>query len=73
MIPYDASLAEEELPWIVENLWLAGRVNCMFGPEKSGKSRLLGWFLAGVLGGAPVVLGQRVAKVPSKILYHAGS
>lgn len=47
------------VPWLVEGLWLRGKITAVLGPEKTGKSRFIGWVLAQMLGrqqGGPVLL-----------------
>lgn len=69
--PFDPNMVIESTPWLVENLWQLGKINALFAPEKSGKSRLLCWLLAGVLGGESV-LGLGVSARISKVLFLHG-
>lgn len=59
------------VPWLVEGLWLRNGITATLGPEKSGKSRFIGWILAGMLGqqsGGPVIYTE-----DGRVLYrHTG-
>lgn len=39
-------IKRKPVPWLVEGLWLRGKINLVLGPEKTGKSRLIAWILA---------------------------
>lgn len=55
------SIKRKPVPWLIEGLWLKGKINFILGPEKSGKSRLMAWILANCFGtppGTPVLDGQ---------------
>lgn len=65
-------MSVEAPPWLIENMWMAGRINALFGPEKAGKSRLLGWLLAAIYADQPSVLGMPIRSAPAKALYLAG-
>ena len=41
------------VPWLIEGLWLKGKINFILGPEKTGKSRLLAWILANCFARPP--------------------
>lgn len=59
------------IPWLVDGLWLRGGITAVLGPEKSGKSRFIGWILAQMLGqqnGGPVLL----SKDGRVVLKHRG-
>lgn len=58
------------LDWLVDDLWQVGKINAMAGAEKSGKSRLLAWFLVGMH--RPDVLGLRATAPAQRILYLCG-
>lgn len=53
---------------------MKGRINALFGPEKAGKSRLLGWLLASGFVGKPRTLSMplRPEGIPKRWLYLAG-
>lgn len=59
-----------EIPWYVRELWQKGKINVMFGPEKSGKSRLLNWVLVNSFL-HPNVLDMGIDWAPSRVLYLA--
>jgi len=61
----------EPREWLAEGLLMKGKINCMFGPEKSGKSRALGWILLHCIVGKPLWDGIPVQS-PGKILYLLG-
>lgn len=67
---YSTEVEIRETPWFVREMWQWGKINVMFGPEKSGKSRLLNWVLVNCFAN-PAVLDMGVDKVPSKVLYLA--
>ncbi len=46
LLRYDPTIEEEVMQWVVESVWMRGRVGAVLGPEKCGKSRLIGWLLA---------------------------
>jgi RecA-family ATPase len=53
-------IKRKPVPWLVEGLWLKGKINFILGPEKTGKSRLLAWLLAQAFGrpiGSPMLDG----------------
>lgn len=72
---WDPELRAPPVPWIINNLWL-GRKKIMglAGAEKSGKSRLLSWMLAGMFANAHRVLGEIVVPTqrPGRVLYLRG-
>jgi len=56
--------------WLAEGLLMEHKINIMFGAEKAGKSRLLGWLLVHILA-ERTVFGAGT-KAPGKLLYMAG-
>lgn len=55
---WDANAKPKAVPWLVDGLILRGGITAVLGPEKTGKSRLLGYLLASMLGqcyGGPVL------------------
>jgi RecA-family ATPase len=57
-VNHDADAKPKDIPWLVEGLILRGGITALLGPEKTGKSRLLGWLLASMLAqpnGGPVL------------------
>ena len=65
---------EREFPepeWLIEDLWLGGgKINGLFGTPKAGKSRMLGWMLAAMLGRKEALPGMAAGSVvPERILY----
>lgn len=74
VVPYDPSIQAERIPWIIDTLWMAGRINAIFGPEKSGKSRLIAWLLASLLTKRPTAVGVscHAHNAPKRWLYLAG-
>lgn len=70
IVPFDPNAEPTPVFWLVEDLWQLGKINAVFGREKSGKSRLLNWLLAALLSEQPALgLGTRRVK---RILYLAG-
>lgn len=58
VMPIDFSIEPTEDEWLVNGLWLRGGINAVLGPEKTGKSRLIGWILTQMLArpaGGPVL------------------
>lgn len=72
VIPYDPEMESEPTPWLMEKLWMRGKINGVFGPEKSGKSRLLGWLLVSLLTGRANRLGVQPRGARGRWLYLAG-
>lgn len=72
MRSYDPTVTTVATPWMVENLWMHGKINGMFGAEKSGKSRVLGWVMASILTNQSHVLSSAIHARPRKWLYLAG-
>lgn len=55
---WKANAVALETPWLVDKFWLQHGINLVLGPEKTGKSRFIGWLLARMLAlpnGAPVL------------------
>jgi RecA-family ATPase len=46
---WDANAKPKDIPWLVDGLILRGGITAVLGPEKTGKSRFLGWLLAQML------------------------
>lgn len=46
-------IRRKPVPWLIEGLWLRGKINFILGPEKTGKSRLLAWILANCFARPP--------------------
>ncbi len=67
----DKDMPEADREWIAEGLIMEGKINVMFGPEKSGKSRALGWILLHAIAGQTLWDGL-TTKSPGKILYLLG-
>jgi RecA-family ATPase len=70
--PFDPELQEEAVTWLIEGVWQRGKINAVFAPEKSGKSRLLAWLLSGLMGSANETLGLKIASRPQRLLYLLG-
>jgi len=51
---------------------MLGKINGIFGPEKSGKSRVICWMMAGLYSNDEPKLGFRRDTAPEKWLYLAG-
>jgi regulatory protein RepA len=69
-VRHDPNAKPPPVPWLVEGLWLRGKINGIFGPEKSGKSRFICWILAQMLGqqeGGPVLYRDGN---PMPIMHH---
>lgn len=71
VVKYDPSIKVPVAQWLVKGLWMKGRINAVFGPEKAGKSRFMNWVLVGALLQVPV-LGLDVVEHPGKVLYLVG-
>lgn len=70
-IPFDPNMVEEAKQWLIEDLWLKGKINAVAGFEKSGKSRLVNWLLCGMAGGRST-LGLSATGATQRILYLCG-
>lgn len=70
-IPFDPSLKAVPVPWLVDGFFQLGKINGVFGFEKSGKSRLLTWLLLHCLAGKDVWNIVSVQQ-PRRILWLAG-
>jgi RecA-family ATPase len=73
MYPIKAmDINEEKKPivWLAEGLVMEGKINGMFGAEKAGKSRLLGWLLVAMMA-RHRTLGLGIES-PGKIAYMLG-
>lgn len=68
-VKYDPLMTQEPVEWLVKGLWQKGKINAMAGFEKSGKSRLMNWLLAGMPKEG--CLGLQMMEEP-KILYLCG-
>jgi hypothetical protein len=68
--PYDVDVQVREVPWFVRDMWQWGKINVLFGPEKSGKSRFLNWVLVNSFLN-PAVLDMGIDRVPNRVLYLA--
>jgi RecA-family ATPase len=71
-VRHDPHAKPPPVPWLVEGLWLRGKINGIFGPEKTGKSRFIAWILAQMLGhqaGGPVL--HRDGN-PMPVMHHRG-
>lgn len=70
---FDPTLEPQPVKWMIENLWQEGKLNGVFGAEKSGKSRLLAWLLVALLGDRQESVGLRImSKKQPKTLYLLG-
>jgi RecA-family ATPase len=57
-VRHDPHAVPPPVPWLVDGLWLRGKINALLGPEKAGKSRLIGHVLTHMLAhpaGGPVL------------------
>lgn len=71
--PFDPHKEYPPEEWFIENMFLSGgKVNGLFGAEKSGKSRLLNWIIASALSGLDPWVGAHLKKPPQKIFYMRG-
>lgn len=70
MTPMDPLAEHTPYPWLVDGLVMKGRINVIFGFEKSGKSRLMAWLLAHMFQ-AQRCLGRATRK-PGRTFYLAG-
>jgi len=69
--PMDPDMPEEKREWLAQGLIMKGKINLMFGPEKVGKSRVLGWLLLHMIVGEEVWEDMSVMD-PGRILYLLG-
>lgn len=68
-VRYDKGMEQEPVHWLVKGLWQKGKINAMAGFEKSGKSRLMNYIIAGMPKEG--VLGLQTGE-EQKILYLCG-
>ena len=68
-VRYARNMSQEPIQWLVKGLWQKGKINAMAGFEKSGKSRLMNYLLAGLPKEG--VLGLQTGE-EQKILYLCG-
>lgn len=52
-VSHNPDARPEPLPWLVEGLWLKGKITALLGAEKSGKSRLACYLMAQMLATPP--------------------
>jgi len=71
LVPMDPDMPEAERDWLAEGLLMEGKINVMFGPEKAGKSRALGWILIHALVGKSLWDNIPV-RTPGHMLYLLG-
>lgn len=70
IVAFDPNMRTVKVEWTIEGIWQEGKINGMLGPEKSGKSRLMAWLLAGLMTGKkPLGL---MTRPPERLLYLAG-
>lgn len=67
--PYEPGAPRRALPWLVEGLWLEGKINVLSGMPKVGKSRLAAWLLVHAYRGR-TPFGP--ARSPRKLLWLLG-
>lgn len=68
--PMDPSAPVVANSWLVPGLLMEGKINMMFGPEKSGKSRFLRYMMAHMYYQEP--LWGVPTRAPKRLLYLAG-
>lgn len=68
-VRYSREMTYEPVEWLVTGLWQKGKINAIGGFEKSGKSRLMNWLIAGLASES--CLGLACGEEPS-ILYLCG-
>lgn len=59
LVDWDKDAKPKPLPWLVDGFWLKHGITAVLGPEKSGKSRFIGYLLARMLAapeGSPVLM-----------------
>lgn len=71
LIPYDPALKVIEPKWHLEGLMMKRAITGILGAEKTGKSRIIGWLIASMLGQRDC-FGCCYKESPGKILYLAG-
>jgi RecA-family ATPase len=71
VVKYDPLMKAKRVDWLIDGLWQLGKINAVAGAEKSGKSRLIGWFLVGMARGSVLGLNATLL-MPPKILYLCG-
>lgn len=67
---YSLDVEITEVPWVIEGLWQKGKINVVFGAEKSGKSRLVNWLLVHLMLGLSMQ-GLQTRSPPKRVLYMA--
>jgi len=65
---YNPLMKPEPVLWMIKDIWQLGKINAMGGFEKSGKTRLMNWMLAGTFSGR--VLDHYA--IPKRCLYLCG-
>ena len=70
MTAMDPEWVARDVAWVVPGVIMANKINGLFGAEKAGKSRLLGWLLAHAYHGADV--WDEPTMVPGRTLYLCG-
>lgn len=71
-IAYDPTILPRPKPWLIESLWMRGKVAALLGAEKSGKSRLLTWLIASLISSREPLGLPITTEPPKRILYLAG-
>lgn len=69
-VRYNRDMMQDPVRWLVKGLWQKGKINAMAGFEKSGKSRLMNWLLAGMVKEG--CLGLENCDDEQRILYLCG-
>lgn len=70
MVGMDPDAPVIPIHWLVPGIMMEGKINMMFGPEKSGKSRWLRWMLAHMFYGKQ--LYGNPTHLTGRVLYLAG-
>lgn len=68
-VRYSREMKHEGVEWLIHGFWQKGKINAIGGFEKSGKSRLMNWLIAGLA--ADSCLGLHTTEEP-RILYLCG-
>lgn len=72
LVKYDPLMKAARVDWLIDGLWQSGKINAVAGAEKSGKSRLIGWFLVGMSRSDVLGLSVPPTLEPIKTLYLCG-
>lgn len=70
MQPMDPFAQPRRPNWLVDGIWMKGKINGLFGAEKAGKSRLVSYILTHMYQEVPVF--GKFTQAPRRMLYLCG-